>query len=119
MESFAVFLGILLVGRILYFLFTDPVSFLLCGLLIAILFFVLTQFGFVSASTKPDELDITYRPTPTPSGTTANGSPPTSAEARLPEVFYVSNNIFSYDQAPSVCKAYGAELASYSQVEEA
>jgi hypothetical protein len=31
----------------------------------------------------------------------------------------VSNNIFSYDQAPSVCKAYGAELASYSQVEDA
>lgn len=119
MESFAIFLGILLVGSILYFLFTDPVSFLLFGILIAILFFVLTQFGFVSASTQPDELDITYRPTPTPSGTTANGSPPASAEARLPEVFYVSNNIFTYDQAPSVCKAYGGELASYSQVEEA
>jgi hypothetical protein len=121
MESFAVFLGILLVGSILYFLFTDPVSFLLFGILIAILFFVLTQFGFVSATTTPDELDITYRPTPTPTGsvTTANGTPQTSAEARLPEVFYVSNNIFSYDQAPSVCKAYGGELATYSQVEDA
>jgi hypothetical protein len=35
------------------------------------------------------------------------------------EVFYVSDNIFTYKDAPDVCKAYGAELASYSQIEQA
>lgn len=121
MEALVVFLGILFVGGILYFLVTDPVSFFLFGILLAILFYVLFYFGFVSAETKPRELDVTYTPKPTPAGSTANGAPPSSREIRTPlqEVFYIANNIFSYDQAPAVCKAYGAELASYSQVEEA
>lgn len=35
------------------------------------------------------------------------------------EVFLVANNKFTYDQAPAVCSAYGADLASYDQVEDA
>ena len=120
MEAFAIFLAVLFSGVVLYFLFTDPVSFLLFALLLAILFYVLVYFGFISATTKPDELDITYRPTPVPSESTATG-PPSTADIRpsLSEVFYVANNIFSYDQAPAVCSAYGGELASYDQVETA
>lgn len=123
MEAVAVFATILLAGVVLYFLITDPVSFFFFGLLIAILLYVLYYFGFVSATAKTDELDITYRPTPVPtaSPSTANGTEQPAREVRSPlnEVFYVSNNIFTYDQAPAVCKAYGAELADYSQVENA
>lgn len=32
------------------------------------------------------------------------------------QVFNVSNNIFTYDDAKAVCKAHGAELATYDQV---
>lgn len=122
MEAFAVFASILMIGVVLYFLVTDPVSFFFFGLLIAILLYVIFYFGFVTVSTKPDELDVNYKPTPVPSGSTVNGDGQgTAREVRTPlnEVFYISNNIFTYDQAPAVCKAYGAELADYSQVEEA
>jgi hypothetical protein len=35
------------------------------------------------------------------------------------EVFSVSNNLYNYDDARSICSAYDASLASYDQVEEA
>lgn len=119
MGELAVFIGILLVGSIVYFLVTDPMSFFLFALLIAILAFVLIYFGFISFNTLPNQLDITYDPTPIASDSTANGTPPPSVPTPLEEVFYVANNIFTYDQAPVVCKAYGAEVASYSQIEDA
>lgn len=121
METFALFAAILFAGTLLYFMFSDPVSFLLFALLIAILIYVLIYFGFISFDAKTQELSITYRPTPVPSGTSAQGMKPVTASIlpSLSEVFYIANNMFTYDQAPAVCKAYGAELATYSQVEEA
>ena len=35
------------------------------------------------------------------------------------EVFNVSNNLYTYDDAVAVCKSYNAELATYDQVEKA
>lgn len=35
------------------------------------------------------------------------------------EVFNIDNSIFTYDQAPSVCKAFGAKLATPAQIENA
>lgn len=35
------------------------------------------------------------------------------------EVFHVSDQIFTYDEAPAVCAAYGAELATLEQVMDA
>ena len=35
------------------------------------------------------------------------------------EVFNVSNNLYTYEEAPYVCKALGATLADYDQVEQA
>ena len=32
------------------------------------------------------------------------------------EVFNINNNIFSYDDAPLVCKKYNSKLATYDQV---
>ena len=34
------------------------------------------------------------------------------------EVFNVSNNLYTYDDAQSICTAYGAKLANYDQIEE-
>jgi hypothetical protein len=35
------------------------------------------------------------------------------------EVFNVSNNLYTYDDAQAICKAYDAKLATYDQVEKA
>lgn len=35
------------------------------------------------------------------------------------QVFNISNNVFTYDDAKAMCKAHGAELATYEQVLEA
>lgn len=35
------------------------------------------------------------------------------------EVFHVRNNLYSYEDAKAVCKAYGSRLADYSEIEDA
>jgi hypothetical protein len=35
------------------------------------------------------------------------------------QVFHIPENIYSYEDADALCKAYGAELASYNEVESA
>lgn len=35
------------------------------------------------------------------------------------EVFYIKDNVYTYDEAKAVCKAHDAELADYNQVEKA
>ena len=35
------------------------------------------------------------------------------------QVFNIGNNIFTYKDAPAVCKAYGAKLATYDQMKKA
>ena len=37
---------------------------------------------------------------------------------KLKQVFNISNNVFTYDDAKAVCKAYNADLATYDQVLE-
>lgn len=39
-------------------------------------------------------------------------------EEGKPEVFNVSNNLYSYEEAPYVCQALGGRLASYDEIEE-
>jgi len=35
------------------------------------------------------------------------------------EVFNISNNLYTYDDAQAICSAYGAKIATYDQIEEA
>jgi hypothetical protein len=41
------------------------------------------------------------------------------APSGLKEVFFVSGNKYTYDEAPAVCAVYNADLATYEQVQEA
>ena len=52
---------------------------------------------------------------------TTQDTRPESKEIDDPEaeVFNVSNNLYTYDDAVAVCKSYDAKLASYDQVEKA
>lgn len=42
-----------------------------------------------------------------------------SPEAGATQVFNISDNVFTYDDAEAVCKAYGSELATYEQLVDA
>lgn len=105
-------------------LFTDPMSFFVISLLLATLGFILFYFGFIKVEKKPKLLDVTYTTAPTPEGTPAESSalPSSDISPRTisgSEVFHVADNVFTYDEARAVCKAYDSELASYSQIEQA
>jgi hypothetical protein len=39
--------------------------------------------------------------------------------SRKKEVFNIENNEYTYEQAPSICSAFGAELATYDQLQKA
>jgi hypothetical protein len=52
-----------------------------------------------------------------PNGGTEHSAPTTPQPAE--EVFNVSNNLYTYEDAPHVCSALGARLASYDEVEDA
>lgn len=43
----------------------------------------------------------------------------TESKAASDEVFNVSNNLYTYDDAKSVCGSYGARLATYDEIEQA
>jgi len=42
-----------------------------------------------------------------------------STQPLIKEVFHVSDNLYTYDEAPAVCVAMGAELATFDQLQEA
>ena len=47
--------------------------------------------------------------------TTTTNAPPT----KMDEVFNISNNLYTYEDAQQICSVYGAKLANYDQIEDA
>lgn len=43
----------------------------------------------------------------------------TSPDAGTKQVFHIADNLFTYDDAEAVCRAYGADLATYDQMVDA
>ena len=110
----------------------------LCALVVIIIFYLIlrtSRLGSASASivemqslldrsspaTKPST--ATPKPSALPLPSATKGAPlgnqfevPANGE---PQVFHVKNNIFSLDDAPAVCKLYGADLATLEQLKEA
>ena len=76
-----------------------------------------TKFFGGSVQTGPEfDLDFNQNidpaPTPTP-------IVPTPAPQPQGQVFNIPDNVYSYDDAKTMCKAFGAELATYDQIENA
>jgi hypothetical protein len=42
-----------------------------------------------------------------------------SKDKKEPEVFHISNNLYTYDDAQTICASYGARLATYDDIEKA
>jgi hypothetical protein len=55
---------------------------------------------------------------------TVNGNTVVNGNIKIPpiehkEVFNISNNLYTYDDAQAICKSYGAKLATYDDIENA
>lgn len=50
---------------------------------------------------------------------TSNVQPSIMMPVQQDEVFNISNNLYTYDDAQSICSSYGAKMATYDQIEEA
>lgn len=86
--------------------------------LVGIIGFALFKMGYLDIKTTPTGLDIGfYEKSPAPAPPTSIIPEPKSLEQK--EVFNVGGNEFTYDEAPAVCAAYGADLATYDQVNAA
>lgn len=116
-----ILIGIVALILLWSMLMGDLMSTLVLLLLSAILGFLLVFFGFVDISATSTQLDINIRPTGklATSSTVDMTMAATAMPVTGPEVFYVSDNKFTYEEAHYVCKAYDAELATYLQVEQA
>ena len=83
------------------------------GLIITVLFY----YGFIDleriAGVKP-VAPIVPTPSGTPRGDPSRGGPMVGSE-----VFHISQNQFTYDEAPAVCAAFGSQLATLEQIIEA
>lgn len=90
--------------------------------LAGIVIFILVKLGYFSVNISDSgEIDISFHekaPTPV--------TPPPVGKSVLPavplekkEVFYVSGNNYTYEEAAAVCAAYESDLATYDQVNEA
>lgn len=92
-------------------------SVLVLWLLIGLIVVVLVYYGFVDVGAMLDKLD----PTAAVKETTikAVGVLPKAGNAVGNEVFHISQNQFTYDEASAVCAAYGASLATMEQIYEA
>jgi len=92
---------------------------IVCACLYAVYYVLETSYGYDittkifggTMQTGPEiDLDFNQNIEPTPAPT-----PPTSTD----QVFNVPDNVFDYTDADAVCKAFGAELATYDQIENA
>jgi hypothetical protein len=85
--------------------------------MIAIVMIVLWYYGFISLDTSTNAM---------PSPTGATGPAPAKSATSLTagnrvgsEVFHIDDNQFTYSDAPAVCAAYGAQLATLEQIIDA
>jgi len=85
--------------------------------LAGVLYYLLQQFGVFSVKSDTTGLDISFMEKTTSPAPASKNKTPLSIEKR--EVFYISGNDYTYDEAPALCAAYEADLASYDQVNEA
>uniref|UniRef100_A0A6C0B2R1 Link domain-containing protein n=1 Tax=viral metagenome TaxID=1070528 RepID=A0A6C0B2R1_9ZZZZ len=81
--------------------------------LAGVVIYILLTFGSPSVQKTDNGMNIDINPIPNPSDTTQTQG------TGIKEVFHISDNTYTYEEAPAVCAAYGAELASYDQITEA
>ena len=96
------------------------------GILFVLLFLVIVYYGLFGVNGKPKvsnaKNNVVSKPNEVPPPSKNEDGTPSGFEkvnGAGPQVFHVKDNIFTYDDAEAVCKAYGADLATYHQLVDA
>lgn len=123
-----VFYGIIYLIRIPMERSLKPISIMLIESIAILLFVVILILDFFRYILKIDLLafllngmiDVLNGPKPTSTPKiTSLPTVGTLKDTSGNEVFNIRNNLYTYDEARSVCSIYGAKLADYDQIEEA
>ncbi len=78
-----------------------------------------TMNNLLSSSSEPSvDVNIDQTTKPEPDIPIEDPAPIDPTPVDGPEVFNVSDNVYNYEDAKLICKAYDAELATYSQIEK-
>jgi hypothetical protein len=107
--------SLVVIGILSWFMSGSFMAFIVVLLVAALVAYLLNVFGIFDVKTDKAGLDIQFHENgPSP-------SPPVKSHMPLEtkEVFYVSGNNYTYEEAPAVCSAMKSELASYDQIQDA
>ena len=110
-------LGVVMASIFVFIGTGSIVSVIVVMLLAGVLYYLLQKFGVFKIDFDNNGIDLSFYETPAapaPSGKKASFKP-----IEKKEVFYVSGNNYTYDEAPALCAAYESDIASYDQVMEA
>ena len=116
--SYPVILAISAVGLILMSVIVGLISGSSAAVLVVlalagVVAYIMFSFQTIKIQPKDGGVNIDVDPIPGP-----HTEKPQKTMA-IKEVFHISDNMYTSDDAPAVCAAYGAELASYDQIVEA
>ena len=105
---------------VIMFVFTGGFATLLVLLALgAIVIYTLNVYGVFKVTTDSNnKLNVNIFETP-PAPKTVDTSTSNAPSLGTKEVFYIAGNNYTYNEAPALCAAYEAELASYDNVLEA
>ena len=89
-----------------------------------VIIMIVTFFRYVTNISLGDMMDKVKPPTilgntMAKGNATASGNTVSSTSIVMDEVFNVGNNMYTYDDAQSVCASMGSRLATYDEVEDA
>lgn len=122
-DIYGVFVGafFIVLSLIVLFVTNSFIAVLVLWATIALVLAVLVYYDFVSidqlfGSEIVEEKEVKKEVVPAPGTRT---KPSLGGEIIGSEVFHIYDQVFTYDEAPAVCGAYGAELATLEQIMEA
>jgi hypothetical protein len=104
--------GLILIAIVVGFSSGSIIAALVVVGLAGVMLYIFSSFGTVSATQDRNNIDVNVDPIPGPNDSTQQGY-------ALKEVFHIAANNYTFEEAPAVCAAYGAELASFDQLTEA
>jgi len=113
-------IGLILLVIVVYVSTGSVLSSIVVMILAYILYLVLHSLGVLDIKYSADKgLDISFfesAPAPAPATTIV---PTRGKSIEQKEVFYIGGNDYTYQDAPALCAAYNAELATYDQLNQA
>jgi hypothetical protein len=105
--------SLVIIGAITWITSGSLIAAIVVFALAGVVIYVLLHFGTLQVQQTNTGVNIDVGPIPSANTNEKQQMMP------IKEVFHVSDNNYSYNDAPAVCAAYGAELASYDQLIEA